>query len=91
VLCDPGLLRPQIRRAAFAGLDPVTAYRIWQLRSAVFVVEQNCAYLDLDDRDLEPATRHLWVEEAGEPVVCARVLVDGIPTYPCCAHEPSSQ
>jgi ElaA protein len=55
----------------------VTAYRIWQLRSAVFVVEQNCAYLDLDDRDLEPATRHLWVEEAGVPVVYARVLDDG--------------
>jgi ElaA protein len=43
----------------------------------VFVVEQNCAYLDLDGRDLEPGTRHLWVEDAGAPVAYARVLDDG--------------
>jgi ElaA protein len=47
------------------------------LRSSVFVVEQDCAYQDLDGLDLEPATRHLWVEEAGAPVAYARVLDDG--------------
>ena len=50
---------------------------ILRLRAEVFVVEQDCAYLDPDGRDLEPATRHLWVEAGGGQVVaCLRVLRD---------------
>jgi ElaA protein len=63
--------------AGFAGLDALTAYRLWALRSAVFVVEQDCPYLDLDGRDLEPLTRHLWVEQDGGPVATLRLLDDG--------------
>lgn len=62
--------------ASFDELEPRTAYLLWQLRETVFVVEQACAYLDLDGRDLEPATRHLWVEEDGRPVAYLRVLAD---------------
>ncbi len=36
-------------------------YAVLRLRVDVFVVEQSCPYPELDDRDLEPATRHLWV------------------------------
>lgn len=55
-----------------------TAYRILQLRSEVFVVEQACAYLDPDGRDLEPGARQLWIEDGGGAVVAtARVLDDG--------------
>ncbi|WP_457255725.1 GNAT family N-acetyltransferase [Pedococcus sp. P5_B7] len=68
---------PDVRTARFADLDPLTAYRLWALRSAVFVVEQDCPYLDLDGRDLEPLTRHLWVEQDGEPVATLRLLDDG--------------
>lgn len=50
-----------IRSATFAELDTVTLYAILELRSHVFVVEQRCAYRDLDGRDTEPATRHLWI------------------------------
>lgn len=58
-------------------VDPATLYRILQLRSAVFVVEQACAYLDLDGRDLEPGCRLLWVAgEGGEVLATARVLPD---------------
>lgn len=32
---------------------------VLQLRCRVFVVEQECAYLDVDGRDLEPGTRHV--------------------------------
>ena len=32
----------------FAGLDARTAYDVWRLRQAVFVVEQECPYPDLD-------------------------------------------
>jgi ElaA protein len=65
-----------IRTASFDQLDPRTAYLLWQLRERVFVVEQACAYLDLDGRDLEPGTRHVWAEEAGRPVAYLRVLED---------------
>ena len=67
-----------VRAAAFADLDPVLAYGLSRLRSAVFVVEQDCPYLDLDGRDLEPATVHLWVAApGGEPVAALRLLDDG--------------
>jgi len=66
-----------VRTAGFADLDPLTAYRLWALRSEVFVVEQDCPYLDLDGRDLEPLTRHLWIEQDGVPVATLRLLDDG--------------
>ena len=66
-----------VRTASFEELDARTGYLLWRLRSAVFVVEQACAYLDLDGRDLEPATRHLWLEADGAPVAYLRVLDDG--------------
>jgi ElaA protein len=64
----------QIRTASFDELDARTAYLLWQLRQGVFVVEQTCPYLDLDGRDLEAGTRHLWAEEDGRPVAYLRVL-----------------
>ena len=67
----------EVRVAGFADLDPLTAYRLWALRSEIFVVEQDCPYLDLDGRDLEPSARHLWVEQHGEPVATLRLLDDG--------------
>ncbi len=58
----------------FDELDPVTAYRLWELRSIVFVLEQECVYVDLDGRDVEPGTRHVFAVEGGRPVACLRVL-----------------
>lgn len=66
-----------VRAEPFASLPPATAYQLWALRSAVFVVEQDCVYLDLDGRDTEPGTLHLWVEESGEVLATLRVLQDG--------------
>ena len=43
----------------------------------VFVVEQECPYPELDGRDAEPATVHLWFEEDGEVLATIRVLDDG--------------
>jgi ElaA protein len=62
--------------ASFDDLDARTAYLLWQLRERVFVVEQECPYLDLDGRDLEPATRHVYVDVAGAPVAYLRLLED---------------
>ena len=64
------------RTAPFDLLDTRTAYLLWQLRERVFVVEQECAYLDLDGRDLEPTTTHVWAEDDGRPVAYLRVLED---------------
>lgn len=63
--------------ASFAELDLRTAYLLWQLRESVFVVEQRCPYPELDGRDLDPGTRHLWVAEADRPVAYLRLLDDG--------------
>ncbi|MGA9749399.1 MAG: GNAT family N-acetyltransferase [Nocardioides sp.] len=62
--------------ASFDELDAPTAYGLWRLRQEVFVVEQACPYLDLDGRDLEPGTRHLWIAEEGRPVGYLRLLED---------------
>jgi ElaA protein len=63
-----------IHVARFAELSPTVLYDILKLRSDVFVVEQECAYPDLDGRDLEPDALHLWSEAAGAVVAYLRVL-----------------
>jgi ElaA protein len=65
-----------VHEAPVVGLDPETLYRILALRVAVFVVEQECAYLELDGRDLEPETLLLWAMRDGELIATARLLVD---------------
>jgi ElaA protein len=65
-----------VRDATLAELDPATLYGILALRSAVFVVEQNCVYLDPDSRDLEPDARQLWIEREGVVVATLRLLRD---------------
>src|SRR3954470_15981483 len=63
-----------LRRALFAELDAATLYSLLALRSEVFVVEQNCIYRDLDGRDLEPGTQHIWLADGDTPVAYLRVL-----------------
>lgn len=65
-----------VHDAPLAELDPGTVYAILALRSAVFVVEQDCVYLDPDGRDLEPDARQLWAENAGAVVATLRLLRD---------------
>jgi ElaA protein len=63
--------------AAFQDLEPVTLYAILRLRTDVFVVEQHCPYPELDGRDLEAGTRHLWLAPDGDradPHAYLRVL-----------------
>ena len=76
----PGV--PEIRSAVTRDLDVVTLHQLLRLRVDVFVVEQECVYPELDGRDLEPGTRHWWIEgdtETGSvpTIACAiRTLVD---------------
>src|SRR3712207_4085305 len=68
---------PSLRRARFADLSPFEVYGLCRLRVDVFVVEQECPYPELDGRDVEPATEHLWFEEDGRVLATIRVLDDG--------------
>jgi ElaA protein len=65
------------QHAAFRDLDVTTLYAILKLRSDVFVVEQKCVYPDLDGRDTEPGTRHVWFSRDGAVQACLRILDDG--------------
>ena len=67
----------QLRAAKFGELDPATLYAILRLRVDVFVVEQHAAYPEIDGRDTEPETVHLWFEEGGAPIAYLRLLRDG--------------
>jgi ElaA protein len=68
----------ELRLAAPADLDAGTLYRILQLRVDVFVVEQQCPYPELDGRDTEPGTVHLWsADDDGAVLATIRVLENG--------------
>ena len=67
----------ELRTATFRDLDTTSLYAILKLRADVFVVEQQCAYGDLDGRDDEPGTRHLWFTRDGEVRAYVRILNDG--------------
>lgn len=69
-----------IRTARFSELDAPTLYALLRLRVDVFVVEQKAAYPELDGRDTEPGTLHVWTEKDGRVTGYLRVLsdVDGV-------------
>jgi len=63
--------------------DALTAqdvYDIWKIRDAVFAVEQQVDEEDVDGRDLQPTTTHLWLEDADGPTSYLRVFLgdDGV-------------
>ena len=69
---------PALRQARFAELTPAELYGLLRLRVDVFVVEQACPYPELDGRDTEPGTVHLWyADEAGTALATIRVLENG--------------
>ena len=65
-----------VRRAGFADLDAATLYDLLRLRSDVFVVEQECVYPDLDGRDTEPGTEHVWLADERGPYAYLRAMTD---------------
>jgi len=61
----------------FNDLTVQQLYGVMTLRQRVFVVEQNCAYLDADGVD--PASRHLWAEGSNGAILAyARIVPAGI-------------
>jgi len=61
--------------APFAGLSGHDVHDLLALRCAVFVLEQDCPYLDIDGQDPLPGTRHVLARDRGRLIACARSLV----------------
>jgi ElaA protein len=64
---------------AFEALTLQELYELLRLRSEVFVVEQNCVFLDLDNKD--QLCHHLLLYKENELVATARLLPPGL-SYP---------
>lgn len=47
---------------------------ILALRNRVFIVEQQCAYEDIDGQDLARDNRHIFALDEGRLLACARIL-----------------
>jgi ElaA protein len=62
-----------LKRSRAQDLDTATLYQLLKLRVEVFVVEQKCAYPELDGLDLLPETRHFWLDDAGEVISTLRL------------------
>lgn len=59
----------------FEALSPPELYSVLQLRSEVFVVEQNCVYQDIDGKDKKAL--HVIGEFEGETVAYCRLFKSG--------------
>ncbi len=71
-------MAPQLQEKPFGELTPNELYGLLRLRVDVFVVEQACPYPELDGRDAEPGTVHLWVPSPdGSVLSTIRVLQNG--------------
>ena len=57
----------------FADLTTRELYEILKARSAVFVVEQNCVYQDIDGQD--PTSLHVFFEDEGRITAYLRAFV----------------
>lgn len=68
------ILNWKIKRFEALTIDEL--YNLLKLRSEVFVVEQNCVYLDADGKD--KLALHLIGEYDGKIVACARLFDSGI-------------
>ena len=62
--------------ANISAMDPIVLYKILQIRTNVFVVEQHCPYPELDGRDLEPDSEQVWVTVDDEIAGTIRILRD---------------
>lgn len=61
---------------SFDALTPNELYQILTLRSEVFVVEQQCVFLDMDQKDQK--SEHLMIWEEKNLVAYCRILPAGI-------------
>jgi ElaA protein len=66
----------EVHAAHLDELTPRALLGILAVRQAVFVVEQQCAFQDIDSLDAAPNTMHLWIEDDAGRVVSTLRLID---------------
>ena len=66
----------QLYRKRFQELTTEELYSLLKLRVAVFVVEQNCPYMELDDCDRNAI--HIWLEDEDGIQAYLRVMDRGV-------------
>lgn len=66
----------------FEALTVQQLYALLRLRSEIFVVEQRCAYLDPDGKDVHPQALHLLGYDGEVLAASVRILPPGL-GYPC--------
>ncbi len=72
---------PQWLLKSFSELDNDQLYELLKLRVDVFVVEQQCPYPELDDKDRHEQTKHLLCYQQHQLVAYSRLLAPGV-SYP---------
>ena len=60
----------------FDELTAAELHAFLRLRCDVFVVEQECPYPELDGRDIEPGTEHVWLADDGGILAYLRTLAE---------------
>jgi len=66
---------------SFSQLSTDELFDLTKLRIDIFVVEQNCPYPELDDKDRHHQTRHIMGFSENTIIGCARLLAPGV-SYP---------
>ncbi len=62
----------------FNQLSTSQLYQLLKLRVDIFVVEQNCPYAELDNKDTQEGVYHLIGYFQNEIVACARLMEPGV-------------
>ena len=65
-----------LRKKRFGELTAEELYAVLRLRVSVFVVEQKCPYMELDD--LDQAAIHVWLEDEDGIQAYLRILDRGV-------------
>ena len=73
----------QWRWHRYTDLSPQEIYAVFAARQAIFIVEQNCPYLDMDGKDLDALHLIAWSNK--EVAAYLRLIAPGV-SYP---NEPS--
>jgi ElaA protein len=70
-----------VLRKSWSELTTVELYSILKLRTDVFFVEQRIDEEELDNRDQEPLTEHVWISDDRGVAAYLRVIVDEVATH----------
>lgn len=74
--CNFAGMRAEVIIKSWDELTKDELYAMLQLRERVFIVEQNCPYLDADGKDF--SCFHVMIMDQGKCCACARILPHGV-------------